>query len=66
MPLYSSTKELLELKGTLTGPVDGLEATLVKAEEDLKENEALPGPGRTRSGAGWCPCDAVALCRAFG
>lgn len=31
--------ELLELKGTLTGPVDGLEATLVKAEEDLKENE---------------------------
>lgn len=30
---------LLELKGTLTGPVDGLEATLSKAEEDLKENE---------------------------
>ena len=62
MPLHNSTKELLELKGTLTGPVDGLEATLVKAEEDLKENEALPGPGRMRSGAGWCPCDAVALC----
>eukprot|EP00438_Fugacium_kawagutii_P018331 Skav212480 [mRNA] locus=scaffold385:420920:424584:- [translate_table: standard] len=32
--------ELLELKETLTGPVDGLEATLTKAEEDIKENQA--------------------------
>lgn len=31
--------ELLELKETLTGPVDGLEATLEKAEKDLKENQ---------------------------
>ena len=59
--MHDPTKELLELKGTLTGPVDGLEATLTKAEEDLKENEALvlPGRGRARSGAGWCECDAA-------
>jgi|Cyp1metagenome_2_1107374.scaffolds.fasta_scaffold06563_5 hypothetical protein len=56
--MHNPTKELLELKGTLTGPVDGLEATLTKAEEDLKENEALVlGRGRAHGGAGWC--DAV-------
>lgn len=54
---HNPTKELLELKGTLTGPVDGLEATLTKAEEDLKENEAVLGRGRAHVGAGWC--DAV-------
>ena len=27
------------MKETLTGPVDGLEATLEKAETDLKENQ---------------------------